>query len=597
MPKYRDASAYGVSAVHIVNREHKHGKKGSSTRVRKEHVAIRLRKPETRYQPKSRPATRRPSTSSTRRIALRTVGQPAMVYPDGTSAVRYVTPRRSKRVSIPKRVKFVVPQRSQRQLAAQTPRQTRVSPRENVDEDLIAGLCRQGIRCREISKALDRLRKYVFDSDADLLKATVKQVKALRAAIFQLVDYFDLYPRRLSMVLFYINAVYGTTSFTIQRILSILRDTSINSSQLWDHLLHSMEEALGGLELYETLRIYRDFLLSLSHLLKGDHPFDAGPVEELYDYTLQLRIHQGIGGAVSNKYLPYSPLNEIVQCYQEFDPKHWAETCLKSPLPSRRRMLRTQRSKSLGEHYPFAYYRKTDAPKILWRKSFDNNISAMIFLNENDNNAHMQLRIVNKDQPLFATAPISLLGITREDSCVKLHTLGDGAWRSPQRLWAVLSFDIWEELILFHAAFMSIKARHSFQTSMIPDDHFKQESIIYQTYITEAGRIHNFVILEDKYTGDMRLLAINGQGNHQGAPAWIIFLTVRPEAPWIETLSSQAVCLLDVYVYTFSDRHVLDEGLYGPKRDFQIEFADSKSRRKFEGYFPGGVIRRKRSGH
>lgn len=259
-----------------------------------------------------------------------------MVYPDGTSAVRYVTPRRAKRVSIPKRVKFVVPQRSQRQLAVQAPRQTRISPRENVDEDLIAGLCRQGIRCREISKALDKLRKYVFDSDADLLKATVKQVKALRAAIFQLVDYFDLYPRRLSMVLFYINAVYGTASFTIQRILSILRDTSVNSSQLWSHLLHSMEEALGGLELYETLRIYRDFLLSLSHLLKGDHPFDAGPVEELYDYTLQLRIHQGIGGksviptstksttnmligAVSNKYLPYSPLNEIVQCYQEFE--------------------------------------------------------------------------------------------------------------------------------------------------------------------------------------------------------------------------------------------------------------------------------------
>lgn len=292
MSKRRTANGYSAGTVHIVNRELKHSK-NKPTKVRKEQIDIHLRQPTPKPQDRHH-TTPRPCTKG-RRITLRSVGPPAMVYPDGTSAVRYVTPRSPKKAVASKRVKFVPPQTHHRQ-RAQKLCHTRITPKENVDEDLIAGLCRQGIRCREISKALEQLRPYVSTSQDVLLRVTVKQVKNLRAALFQLVDYFDLYPKRLRLVLFYINAVYGTTSYTIQKIMSILRDSSISSSRLWSHLLSGMGKELGGLELYEALRIYRDFVLSLSHLLKGDHPFDARPVEELYDYTLQLRLYQGLGG-------------------------------------------------------------------------------------------------------------------------------------------------------------------------------------------------------------------------------------------------------------------------------------------------------------
>lgn len=128
---------------------------------------------------------------------------------------------------------------------------------------------------------------------------------------------------------------------------------------------------------------------------------------------------------------------------------HWAEKIFSLPLPSRTALPHPRQSKSYGMHFPLGGITFPPDPKILIKRSFNNDeIALYVIENPINKSPYLLIRSYWKSNPWFSLRGAHELVINREGSALQLKRWSQSEKRS--KPWAVLFFQTWEgEVSLF----------------------------------------------------------------------------------------------------------------------------------------------------
>ncbi|KXH48682.1 hypothetical protein CSIM01_13039 [Colletotrichum simmondsii] len=152
------------------------------------------------------------------------------------------------------------------------------------------------------------------------------------------------------------------------------------------------------------------------------------------------------------------------------------------------------------------------------------------------------------------------------------------------KLWASLYFKTWEELVLFHCTFVSLKARNILTSRMSPRE-FKlgSEDRLFQAQILDDGFKHSLIVFRDLVTQGLRLQASVWDGELKNCPVWTAFVTHQSASlTWLVRKSDHRIWLKDVQLYVFCDQYHQQNQRKGSSAGaFEIDFVSEMGATRF----------------
>ncbi|KAL3964071.1 hypothetical protein ACCO45_001075 [Purpureocillium lilacinum] len=397
-----------------------------------------------------------------------------------------------------------------------------------------------------------------------------------------------------------------------------------------------MTNEAGGLSLPSRFMAYNQYLgclrdllvrcgvlptIDVAHMLTFDHRspnFDLNLLEKLRRQILRLRDARGIPlprcKLVPSYAMMLYPPSTSIRLYT--GPKTYSRShCLLEPLLggskcTGRNVARVPtfidsfgRSKSLGPHRPWGHLDVPPNSKILFRRlescfmyltlcpsdgisSFDDDqISLTVYRNSRDASPYLLLRIFDQGTPWFALRGVHELCIERNGSCLQFKRWSRSEKRS--KTWAVLCFMTWEELVLMHSTFVSLKARNRLTVQLGPEEYtLKEEQKHFQARILDDGFKHSLIVYEDRATKALRLHAAVWDGELRQCPVWTAFVTHQSSSPtWLKRISRHRVRLADIQLYVFCRQYRQQNQRRGRIGAFEINFISDEAARRFEEFF------------
>ncbi|PHH92432.1 hypothetical protein CDD83_7388 [Cordyceps sp. RAO-2017] len=461
----------------------------------------------------------------------------------------------------------------------------------HIGVQLLHGCCVEADRSDVVALKLEGLRRALKETSGAYLTAVIVEIRAGRCALRELADLSQVHQDRVPLILDPLNTVLPCLSRTLRDIMAHYDDRARSTDNRWRHMYHKMTAEADGLPLPSRFMAYNQYLSSIRSLLVRSPNFDLNQLEKLRHQIMRLREARRIppppiqvGPLVRRDALPppYLDVDSSV---------HWAEDIFSLPLPSRTALRHQSPSKSLGPHYAWGHLDIPTNSKILFRRSFDDDqISLTVYRSGRDKSPYLLLRIFDSGSLWFSVRGAHELCIEREDSCLQLKRWSHTEGRS--KIWAVLSFLTWEELVLMHSTFVSLKARNGLTVRLKPDEcSLRGESKLFQACIVDDGFRHSLIVYRDRSTGAVRLHAAVWDGELRHCPVWTAFVTHQSASPtWLNRISRHRVRLADVQLYVFCHQYRQQNQRRGSIGAFEIRFLADEAAGRFEEVFYGSAL-------
>jgi hypothetical protein len=148
-------------------------------------------------------------------------------------------------------------------------------------------------------------------------------------------------------------------------------------------------------------------------------------------------------------------------------------------------------------------------------------------------------------------------------------------------MWASLTFQFYEPLVLFYSAFTALKCQdHAKFPDMLQDIYHKrdrsEEMEEFSGEIKDDNFLHALRIYRDKDSGCIRLEARPRRGSFITIPIWTAFIT-KPmtKKAWIKVISTKTLQLNELHPYVFCPNYTPPTSKSGK---FRLQFTTSKGK-------------------
>ncbi|KAG7136755.1 hypothetical protein HYQ45_005774 [Verticillium longisporum] len=212
-------------------------------------------------------------------------------------------------------------------------------------------------------------------------------------------------------------------------------------------------------------------------------------------------------------------------------------------------------------------------------------IPLMVYISPLDQGSYLLLRSFQNGAPWYALRGAHELCISREGGALQLRRWS--ATAQCARAWATLVFKTWEEMILFHCTFMSLKARNALTIQISPKEYkLSSERRLFQAQIIDDGFKHSLIVYEDVETKGIRLHAAVWEGELRRCPVWTAFVTHQSSSPtWLHRKSAHRLWLRDIHIYVFCSRYRSHNQRPGPAGAFELYFVETAAAAHFRDLF------------
>ncbi|KAL0936414.1 uncharacterized protein CTRU02_208629 [Colletotrichum truncatum] len=456
---------------------------------------------------------------------------------------------------------------------------------QRIDFRLLQGCCLEAERADLVSVNLEGLRLSLPENYGGHLAALVEEMRSCARILRSLADLSQMHFNRVPILLNYLNIVLPCLSRTLRDITTFYETRTLSKEMRWRKMYHTLTQEVGGLPLPQRFVLYNHFLTCLKHLLTRSPNFDLNGLENLRKRIISLREARGIATPTAQVGPVLRPENMLLPALQ--DPNaHWAEQIFSLPLPSRTALKHNRPSEARGNLMAWGQLNIPKEIKMLFRRPFDEDrLSLMVYLNLVNQTPYMLIRQFHQGAPWFTLRGTHELVIHREGSALQLNR-----WSQVDnvpKLWAALCFKTWEELVLFHCTFVSLKARNLLTVSMNARE-FKVsgESRLFQAQIIDDGFKHSLIVYQDVATKGLRLHAAVWEGELRQCPVWTAFVTHQSASrTWLHRKSRHRIWLKDIQLYVFCHRYRQQNQRKGQAGAFEINFVSDVGATRFRQVF------------
>lgn len=453
---------------------------------------------------------------------------------------------------------------------------------QRIDYRLLQGCCLEAERADIISVSLEGLRMALPEAYGGTITSLVDEIRRSARKLRDLADRSQMHFTRVPILLNYLDVILPCYSKTLRDITEFYEDRTVSKDMRWRRMYHKMTQEVSGLPLPQRFMLYNCFLESLRHLLMRSTLFDLNGLETLRTRIIKLREARGLPTPTTQLGPVLRP--EIMLRPAPQDPTlHWAEQIFSLPLTSRTALKHIRPSTAYG---PFQAWGQLNIPKqvkMLFRRPFDEDrLALMTYLNHVNQTPYFLLRTYHLGGQWFSLLGAHELFIRREGSALLLERYSSS--QMGVKLWASLYFKTWEELVLFHCTFVSLKARNILTRRMSPRE-FKlgSESRLFQAQILDDGFKHSLIVYRDLVTQGLRLQASVWDGELKNCPVWTAFVTHQSASPtWLVRKSDHRIWLKDVQLYVFCQQYHQQNQRKGTSAGvFEIDFVSEMGASRF----------------
>ncbi|EMR70438.1 hypothetical protein UCREL1_2530 [Eutypa lata UCREL1] len=223
-----------------------------------------------------------------------------------------------------------------------------------------------------------------------------------------------------------------------------------------------------------------------------------------------------------------------------------------------------------------------DAKNLVTRRFDNDRLSIIFFLKDGDQAPFIYIRIyMQPNEPWVATIGVHELVIKRDkgnDSALVLSRWCLASQKS--KPWARLQFNTWEEMVLFHCTFVTLKADSPRLVNMDPDEYkLRHEELLFKAHIIDDGFTHLLSVFEDQATKGLRLHAAVIDDALHMCPVWTAF--IEPQPAMIRK-SRHRIWLRDLQPYVFCDRYSARRQRKGKADAFELYFVHEEAATRFK---------------
>ncbi|KAG7100658.1 hypothetical protein HYQ44_020010 [Verticillium longisporum] len=456
------------------------------------------------------------------------------------------------------------------------------------DVHLLQGCCIEAERADIVAIRLEGLRLALPENFHPHMIAVIEETRGCARILRDLADRGHVHIFRVPMTLNYLNLVLPCLSRTLRDMTMYYEDKTVRKEIRWRRMYNKMKDEVEGLPLPQRFVVYNHFLTMVRRLLTQSKNFDFDALDALNNRIMRFRELRGIlppanqaGPVVRREVMALT-----IPVAQEPNG-HWAEQIFSIPLSSRTALKQAKSSTSWGPHTPWGRHLAIPRdPKILFRRPFDNDrLALMVYISPLDQGSYLLLRSFQNGAPWYALRGAHELCISREGGALQLRRWS--ATAQCARAWATLVFKTWEEMILFHCTFMSLKARNALTIQISPKEYkLSSERRLFQAQIIDDGFKHSLIVYEDVETKGIRLHAAVWEGELRRCPVWTAFVTHQSSSPtWLHRKSAHRLWLRDIHIYVFCSRYRSHNQRPGPAGAFELYFVETAAAAHFRDLF------------
>ncbi|OAA53790.1 hypothetical protein SPI_09235 [Niveomyces insectorum RCEF 264] len=448
---------------------------------------------------------------------------------------------------------------------------------------LIGGCFQEAMSADLVAGCLENLRGFLAEPLHPHLNALIDEIRKCSRVLRQIVEETRTHHSRTPVLLDYLDMLLPCFRRSLADIKGYYENKSMTKELRWRTMYHKMTEEASGLHLPQRFALYHQFLVLLEQMLTRSPNFDMNALEVLQKRILQLREKRGIAPPSQPGALVTQTM--IMTAADRDRNIHWAEDIFSRPLPSRTPLKNLKLSKSFG---PWGDVLFPPDARIFYRRWFDQDrLSVIVFMNPRNNAPYMVIRSLEmgSNNPLYSIRGIHELCISRDDSCLVLKR-----WSHTERcskLWAVLYFLTWEEMVLFHCAFVALKYEDELTYLVHPKElRLSREKRLFQARIIDDDFKHSLIVYKDVDSQKYRLHAAVWEGEMRQCPVWTAFITNQPRSPnWLIRKDKLRVWLTDVQLYVFCNDYRQEHMRQNKMGAFELDFLTEEAAQRFTEVF------------
>ncbi|PSR77664.1 hypothetical protein BD289DRAFT_463552 [Coniella lustricola] len=469
------------------------------------------------------------------------------------------------------------------------------------ESHLLHGCWLEAERADRVALGLDELRTVLDRSFHGHMIALMEEIRVSSRMLRELAGHSGSHRSRTLVVAYHLNLLLPCMSKTLRDITNYYSDNTISRDIRWRKMYHEMMKEAGGISLTQRFFLYNHFLRLLLYLLTRDKHFDPGQLEMLRHKILDLRQRRGIPVPVQAPATAVGPsLNhQVVNHHPGANSKtqppphhavthlhhdtaivplpreqgHWCEAIFAIPLSSRTDMAGPEKS---CVALPLAPPWHPDRPvtrKTLMRRSFDSQKMCVKFCLDTKQTPFVEIRVYTDGMPRHVWKGHHELLLRRDGNTLVLCRWSCSIldWK----VWAMLSFITWEELVLFYCTFTALKACNPLMPTIRPSEYqLDGEKELFMAHIIDDGSDHCLVAYRDGRSDGMRLHTAVREGVLRQCPVWTAFVTYISASPnWLVRKTKRIFHVLDIQLYVFCQKYREAHMRRNRLKAFEIHFA------------------------
>ncbi|TVY46216.1 hypothetical protein LOCC1_G002527 [Lachnellula occidentalis] len=457
------------------------------------------------------------------------------------------------------------------------------------------GCWQEAQRADKVAVFLLALRTALKPEYYENISAVLKEVESASRLLRDLYDLFPIYRTRVPVVIYYLNIILPTFQKTMRDMLIYIDNGELPARTQWTLMSQRLSDQ-GGTTLAQRFAMYCEALVQTVRLLsRCGIPFSSlqrfgindwleiilttvSTRSPLYDPTslellrvrhMRLRKLQNIPGTHESKH------------------RHWAEKIFDDQLHSNTGLKHRRGSKCFGPPMVESMLGIPPGSTVLFKLPFDKNrLSVTLYLHADGADVTRILcRWVDPYfNPLYSCYGVHELCVRRKGSSLQFQRWNHYIARS--KIWMALFFKTWERMVLFHAAFVALKARCPLTININPEDYsLAGEQILFRAQIIDDGFEHSLAVIQDEKCGGLRLHAAVWNGELRKCPVWTAFITQSSVSPkWLKRRSGHRIWLKEISPYVFCANYKKKHQMR-KNGDFELYFVDRAAADAFEDIF------------
>ncbi|TVY20031.1 hypothetical protein LARI1_G002115 [Lachnellula arida] len=437
------------------------------------------------------------------------------------------------------------------------------------------GCWQEAQRADKVAGFLLALRTALKPEYYENISAVLKEVESASRLLRDMYDLFPIYRTRVPVVLYYLNIILPTFQKTMRDMLIYIDNGEIPARTQWTLMSQRLSDQ-GGMTLAQRFVMYCEALVQTVRKREEEKiNMDSALIPfVMTDPRVPIVPHQA----------PPQPSQAELE---ESQRRHWAEKIFDDQPHSITRLKHRRWSKCFGPPMVDSMLELPHGSTVLFKLPFDKNkLSVTLYLHADGADlTRLLCRWVDPYfNPLYSCYGVHELCIRRKGSSLQFQRWNHYISRS--KIWMALFFKSWERMVLFHAAFVALKARCPLTININPEDYsLAGENILFRAQIIDDGFEHSLAVIQDEKCGGLRLHAAVWNGELRKCPVWTAFITQSSASPkWLNRRSGHRIWLKEICPYVFCANYKKKRQMR-PHGNFEIYFVDRAAADAFEDVF------------